>query len=53
MQSFTKIMSEAMNVIVRMSIYHANYTLFITYADLNPEALRVAKCSWYIVPKLI
>jgi len=49
MQSFTKIMSEALNIIAEyhcMSIYHANYTLFITYADLNPETLRVAKCSW-------
>jgi len=53
MQSFTKIMSETLNSIVRMFVYHTNYALFITYADLNPETLRVAKCSWYIIPKLI
>jgi len=46
-------MSETLNIIVRMSMYHANYARFITYADLNPETLRVAKCSWYIIPKLI
>jgi len=32
-----------------MSIYHTNYALFITYADLNPETLRVAKCSWWYI----
>jgi len=37
MQSFTKIMSETLNIIVRMSIYHTNYALLVTYADLNPE----------------
>jgi len=45
-------MSETLNIIARMSIYHANYTLFITYADLNPETLRVDNHSWYIIPKL-
>ena len=36
-------MSETLNIIVRMSIYHTNYALFITYADLNPETLRVGE----------
>jgi len=53
MQSFTKTMSETQNIIVRMSINHTNCALFITYADLNPETLRVAKYTWYIIPKLI
>ena len=46
-------MSETLDIIVRMSMYHNNYALFIAYADLNPETLRLAKCSWFIIPKLI
>jgi len=52
MQSFTKIISEIMDVIVSMSTYRTNYTLFVSCTDLR-GCQRVAKCRWHTIPNLI